>query len=198
MGITEKIILVQYNFSLDGNDLEQQLSTSVHKNFFKCFIYLFFRERGKEGESEGDKHPCVREALINCFSLAPHWGPGPQPRHVPWLESNWWPFGSQPMLNPLSHTSQGCIRIFYTWHISLFSQGHQPLFPFRGVQPFGISGPHWKEKCCLRPHIKYTNTNKNWWAYTHNGLCTIFLISATTDKQKSLHMITLIMQQPFW
>ena len=28
------------------------------------------------------------------------------------------------------------------------------------VQPFGISGPHWKKKSCLRPHIKYTNTNK--------------------------------------
>ena len=33
----------------------------------------------------------------------------------------------------------------------------------RGVQPFGISGPYWK-KSCLWPHIKYTNTNENWWA----------------------------------
>ena len=33
----------------------------------------------------------------------------------------------------------------------------------RGVQPFGVSGPHWK-KSCLGPHIKYTNTNENWWA----------------------------------
>ena len=33
---------------------------------------------------------------------------------------------------------------------------------FRGVQPFGISGPRWKKS--LGPHIKYTNTNKNWWA----------------------------------
>ena len=30
----------------------------------------------------------------------------------------------------------------------------------RGVQPFGVSGPHWK-KCCLGPHIKHTNTNEN-------------------------------------
>ena len=29
-----------------------------------------------------------------------------------------------------------------------------------GVQPFGISGPHWK-KSCLGLHIKYTNTNEN-------------------------------------
>ena len=27
----------------------------------------------------------------------------------------------------------------------------------RGVQPFGVSGPHWKKKSCLGPHIKYTN-----------------------------------------
>ena len=31
----------------------------------------------------------------------------------------------------------------------------------RGVQPFGTSGPHWKEKRCPGPHIKYTNTNEN-------------------------------------
>ena len=31
----------------------------------------------------------------------------------------------------------------------------------KGVQPFGISGPQWKKKSCLGPHIKYTNTNKN-------------------------------------
>ena len=36
-------------------------------------------------------------------------------------------------------------------------------FTSRGVQPFGVSGPHWK-KSCLEPHIKYTNTNENWWA----------------------------------
>ena len=30
----------------------------------------------------------------------------------------------------------------------------------RGVQPLGVSGPHWK-KSCLGLHIKYTNTNEN-------------------------------------
>ena len=33
----------------------------------------------------------------------------------------------------------------------------------RAVQPFGVSGPHWKKKSCLGSHIKYTNTNENWW-----------------------------------
>ena len=49
--------------------------------FLLDFIYLFiFRERGREGEREGEKHLCV------VASYTPHtWGPGPQPRHVPWL-----------------------------------------------------------------------------------------------------------------
>ena len=47
--------------------------------FFKCIIYLLFRERGREGESEGEKHQCV---------VAPHTPPigdlaCMQPRHVP-------------------------------------------------------------------------------------------------------------------
>ena len=29
----------------------------------------------------------------------------------------------------------------------------------RGVQTFGIPGPCWK-KCCLGPHIKYTNIDE--------------------------------------
>ena len=27
-------------------------------------------------------------------------------------------------------------------------------FRHRGVQPLGVSGPHWKKKSCLGPHIK--------------------------------------------
>ena len=33
--------------------------------------------------------------------------------------------------------------------------------PTRGIQHFGISGPHWKTKSCLGPHNKYADTNKN-------------------------------------
>ena len=31
----------------------------------------------------------------------------------------------------------------------------------RGVQPFGVSGPHWKKKSCLGPHIKYIATGNH-------------------------------------
>ena len=30
----------------------------------------------------------------------------------------------------------------------------------RGVQPFGISGTHWKKKSCPGPHTKYTNADE--------------------------------------
>ena len=54
--------------------------------FYFLRIYLFsFRERGREGEREGEKHRCVRDTWISCLSHNPNWGPGPQPRHVPWL-----------------------------------------------------------------------------------------------------------------
>ena len=49
-------------------------------------------------------------------------------------------------------------------HKSLAKCGGSSLqetrFLVRGVQPFGISGPHWKNSC-LGPYIKYTSTNEN-------------------------------------
>ena len=45
--------------------------------FFKRIYLFIFRERGREGEREGEKLN-VRLPLAH-----PHWGPGPQPRHVP-------------------------------------------------------------------------------------------------------------------
>ena len=51
-------------------------------HFLKIFIDLFiFRERGREGEREGEKHQCVV-----AFCMPPHhWGSGLKPWHVPWL-----------------------------------------------------------------------------------------------------------------
>ena len=38
-----------------------------------------------KGEREKEEHQCVRETVIGCPSHAPIQGPGPQPRHMPWL-----------------------------------------------------------------------------------------------------------------
>ena len=57
---------------------------------FKDFISLFFRERWKEGEREGEKHQCV---------VAPHVPPPGDLAGNPGMctdwESNWQPFGLQ-------------------------------------------------------------------------------------------------------
>ena len=64
-------------------------------------ILFIFRQRGSEGGREGEKHQCVVASWVLCTGdlacnpgLCPDW------------ELNWQPFGSQPVLNPLSHTSQ--------------------------------------------------------------------------------------------
>ena len=69
--------------------------------FFKDFIYLFL-ERGRVGEREGEKHQCVVASHV-----APTGDLARNPGMWPDWESNQWPFGSQPVLSPLSYTSQG-------------------------------------------------------------------------------------------
>ena len=81
--------------------------------FFKIllitFIYLFiYRQRGREGEREGEKHQCL---------VATHAPPTGDLAHNPGMcsdrESNQQPFGCQLALNPLSHTSQGWFYYFF-------------------------------------------------------------------------------------
>ena len=57
---------------------------------------------GREGEREGEKHQCVVAShMVPTGDLAFN------PSMCPDWESKVRPFGSQPMLNPLSYTSQG-------------------------------------------------------------------------------------------
>ena len=50
-------------------------SHSRHEVFFKIlFIYLFFRERGREGETEGEKHHMCPNREQTCNSgMCLHW-----------------------------------------------------------------------------------------------------------------------------
>ena len=45
--------------------------------FKKDFIYLFL-DRGEGREKEMER----KKSMRGCLLCAPHWGPGPQPRHV--------------------------------------------------------------------------------------------------------------------
>ena len=60
-------------------------------SFFKRRFYLFiFRQRGREGEREGEKHPCV---LASCTPLTGDLACNPGT--CPDWELNRWPFGLQ-------------------------------------------------------------------------------------------------------
>ena len=68
----------QVNFRLKQHCFPFALSPKKHNTGGIVVVITLFRERGREGEREGEKHQCV---------VAPHvrptGGPGPQPRHVP-------------------------------------------------------------------------------------------------------------------
>ena len=73
------------------------LLTMVGSFFFFLRFYLFiFREQGREEEREREMSMC------GCLSRGPHWGPGLQPRHVPWL-------GVQPVTLVHSLLSTHCV-----------------------------------------------------------------------------------------
>ena len=82
--------------------------------FFK--IYLFtLRQMGREGQREGEKYQCV------VASGAPRTGDlARNPGMCADWESNWRPFGSQPVLNPLSYTSQGQ-RVYFRIDMKSFT-----------------------------------------------------------------------------
>ena len=68
--------------------------TKAHLFLFKGFFKLIFREKGREGEREEEKHQRERETLIGCLSHASNWGPGCNPGMCSDWESNQQPFGS--------------------------------------------------------------------------------------------------------
>ena len=74
------------------------------KVFFVIFfnILFIFRERGREGDRQGEKHQWVVASdkpptgdLARNAGMCPDW------------ESNGYPLVQRPALSPLSHTSQG-------------------------------------------------------------------------------------------
>ena len=91
-----------------------------HIGFFKkYFIYLFnFRERGREGEREGEKLQCVVASY-----MAPTEDLARNPGMCPDWELNQQHFGSQPVLNPLSYTSQGITLDLNSlvWHVEVMA-----------------------------------------------------------------------------
>ena len=51
-------------------------------DFFKDFIYIYFRERGREGDRAGANHQCERATSISYLLHTPKPGTGLQPSNV--------------------------------------------------------------------------------------------------------------------
>ena len=74
--------------------------------FLRFYLFIFYREEGRE--KEGEKHHCVVASHVAPTGDLAH-----NPGMCPDWESNRQPFGSQPVLNPLSYTtSQGSLLKF--------------------------------------------------------------------------------------
>ena len=50
------------------------------QSFFFKILFIYFLKRGKGGRKRGRE-----TSICCCLSHGPHWGPGLQPKHVPWL-----------------------------------------------------------------------------------------------------------------
>ena len=55
-------------------------NSSLPNGFFLRFYLFIFRQKGKDGEREGEKY----QRVVTSHA-PPNWGPGSQSRHVPWL-----------------------------------------------------------------------------------------------------------------
>ena len=74
---------------------------------FQRFDLFIFRERGREGEGEGEKHQCVRKTLIRCLFHCPTWNQA-APKDMPWpgIKPATFSFAEGQDTQPIEHTSQ--------------------------------------------------------------------------------------------
>ena len=79
--------LLNHPNSLDGRMMKLNakfnadllLTHSFSFSFLKI-LFIYFETEGKGGRKQGRE-----TSVCSCLSCAPYWGPGLQPRHVPWL-----------------------------------------------------------------------------------------------------------------
>ena len=105
------IIVLRWHLVVSGEITLGTLSLNSSSVLFFQFIYLW--QEGREGEGEEEKHLCARNTshwlVASRLSHGPNWGPGPQPRHVPWLGIVPVTLQFTGQCCPLSHTNQGCL-----------------------------------------------------------------------------------------
>ena len=121
---------------------------SLSEFFLFLRFYLFIFREGKGGRKRGRE-----TSICGCLLHAPDQGPGPQPRHAPWLGIK--PVTCRLALNPLSHTSQGCQNFFKNmYHDTMFTiftsifvffilYLNFPFFNFKNNTIYGFETTKW-------------------------------------------------------
>ena len=88
-----------------------QPSIKGHQLFLCLFVLrlFIFRQRGRDGEREGEKHQCVVAFHVPLLGTCPA-------TQACTLTGNWTcdPLVRRLAVNPLSHTSQGCFHVLTT------------------------------------------------------------------------------------
>ena len=81
-------------------------------------MYLFFRERGRAGEREGEKHQCERETPIGCLLYMPQYSIDRtrNPGMCLHQELNQQPFALQDDAQPTEPHQSGCESPFLSCH----------------------------------------------------------------------------------
>ena len=85
------------------NKFSHMVGSFHFADFLKRFYLFIFRERGREGEKEGEKHQCVVASNVAPTEDLAH-----NPGMFPDWELNWPPFGLQVCAQSTSYTSQCC------------------------------------------------------------------------------------------
>ena len=93
---------------------------------FLKILFIYFREKGKEGERERGKHQCERDTLISCLSRTPAGDLAGNPGMCPDRELNRESLVLRPALSALSHSSQGLFLVY-----SELCKHHSCLIPER-------------------------------------------------------------------
>ena len=83
----------------------------------KNLIYFYTEGKGRRNRGR-------ETSICSCLSHTPYWRPGPQPRHVPWLELNWRAFGLQACTQSTDPHQPGP-NIYFSqfWKLEFWDQG---------------------------------------------------------------------------
>ena len=93
--------------------------------FFTRFSLFIFRQRGREGEREGEKHQCV---VVSCTPPTGNLTRHATQAHALTGNRTSDPLVLRPALNPLSHATQGpCLLLYFSFQSVICMSAN---FPF--------------------------------------------------------------------